>query len=183
MAPHHREGSHGRSVAHASRRATRSSSSPAQSQSNEPREVLKVDARDRQSDGRRKSTCVGSTSGAAQQNPEGWSHRKREFPIDASNVMLFSEKAGQGCPRTDPAREADRRQEDAPRARRRASAARSLTDPAPEVRLSQERTDKRPMTSTETARTRPRRCRGCSEEYRAEVAPSLKRASSATRTR
>ena len=63
-------------------------------QSSEPREVLSVDA----DAGRVIVQGVNMRwkhMRASQANPQG-DRVQREFPIDASNVMLFSEKAGKG---------------------------------------------------------------------------------------
>ena len=64
------------------------------SKSSEPREVLKVDA------ARRRVVVEGVNlrwkhERRSQQNPEGGRVHK-EMPIDASNVLLYSEKAGKG---------------------------------------------------------------------------------------
>lgn len=62
--------------------------------SDEPREVLSVDVENNK-------VIVQGTNvrwkhmRRSQENPEG-GRIQREFPIDASNVLLFSEKAGKG---------------------------------------------------------------------------------------
>ena len=78
-----------------SRRATASSRPRSRTwtdKSDEPREVLQVDARRRGTVVvARASTCAGSTSAVRPQNPDG-GRMQKEHPIDSSNVMLFSEQ-------------------------------------------------------------------------------------------